>query len=160
MSSFENEKKIRILFVCYGNTCRSPMAEAVFKNLTKERNLESRFFSGISSWQSGQEPNDYVKFILNRNQVSFNHKARQITVADFNNFDYIFGMDFYNVHELHQYASSLDSKSEIDMLGNFNPEEDKLIADPYFDNKPQDFEKCFDQISKSCEMLLKYFLDR
>lgn len=106
------------------------------------------------------EPNDYVKAILDRNQIPFNHKARQITVNDFQNFNFIFGMDRYNIYELSRYANSVGSQVEIVLLGEFYSDDDKVIADPYFDNRPEDFEKCFIQISQSCDSLLQHLLSR
>lgn len=67
----------------------------------------------------------------------------------------MFGMDRYNINELHRYAETLKSSTHVKLLGDFNPEGDRIIADPYFDNKPEDFEKCFDQITASCSIILK-----
>lgn len=69
------------------------------------------------------------------------------------------GMDPYNVNELNQYAESLKSKAKVFLLGEFNPDGHKIIMDPFFDKRPEDFEKCYDQISKSCPMFLDYVLE-
>lgn len=75
-------------------------------------------------------------------------------------FDYMFGMDRSNIHELNRYAEALKSSTQVMLLGDFNPDIDKVIADPYFDNKPEDFEKCFAQINASCTMLLKHLISK
>lgn len=71
----------------------------------------------------------------------------------------MFGMDNYNFNELQKYARATNSHTRVALLGMFNPDEDdKIIRDPYFDQKQEDFEKCFKQISRSCEMLMKKLL--
>lgn len=110
------------------------------------------------SWQAGQEPNDFVKIILNRYEIKTHHRARQITVDDFSTFDYMFGMDLFNINELNKYAASLNSSTQVKLLGDFNPSGEKVIADPYFDNRLEDFEKSFEQINASCAELLKHLL--
>lgn len=99
--------------------------------------------------------------ILERNEIPIHHKARQITVDDFASFDFMLGMDNFNFHELNRFASPLNSKTKIYLLGEFNPDGgDKEIQDPFFDNRQEDFETCFDQITKSCAELLKKLLNR
>lgn len=70
----------------------------------------------------------------------------------------MFGMDRYNIHELTRYADSLNSDTKVFMLGDFNPDSEKVISDPYFDNRQEDFEKCFVQINASCSVLLEKLL--
>ena len=179
-SSCESNGKFKILFVCYGNTCRSPMAEAVFLNLAKKKNLESRFVidsPGISKirvydqvsnfkviftgdWQAGEEPNQFVKMILSRCKTPIFHKARQITANDFKNFDYLVGMDFYNITELARISNALETENKIILLGNYNSNKDeKIIHDPFLENKIEDFEKCYEQIFSSCANLLVEICD-
>lgn len=97
--------------------------------------------------------------ILNREQIPFSHKARQITVNDFENFDFILGMDNYNLSELNRYAEALNCKARVQLLGDYNSDSsERIIVDPYFDNDPQDFEKCFTQIVASCSEFLKFLI--
>lgn len=105
--------------------------------------------------------NHYVQEILNKNQIPFEHIARQITVADFSQFDIILGMDEFNVQELHRFADTLESKAEVKLLGDYNPDEsDRIIFDPFFDDKKEDFDKCFSQISLCCSELLKELVSK
>lgn len=113
----------------------------------------------LGAWQVGELPSNFVKGILNRSNITIDHTARQITDADFSKFDYMFGMDNYNLRELKKFAKATSSHTKVALLGMFNPDEnDKIIADPYFNQKQEDFEKCFTQISQSCEMLMKKLL--
>lgn len=68
-------------------------------------------------------------------------------------------MDNYNVQELNKYAESMNSRTRVILLGDYNPDEnDKIICDPYFDNRKEDFEKCYEQISKSCINLINHLM--
>lgn len=182
----------RILFVCYGNTCRSPMAQAVMDDLIRKRKLESKFCidsAGISeffdftiyeisflgtilsdwyqnsckftgNWQEGQEINNLAQKILQINGVQIlPHRARQITVEDFEKFNFIVGMDTYNIQALYRYQNVLNSDNQIILMGDYNSEGDRIIEDPFFDNQEEDFAKCFRQISVSCENLLKKLVE-
>lgn len=178
MTNISNQvETVRILFVCYGNTCRSPMAEAVMKNLLIQRNMQSKFqidSAGISEfrnnsqstweynfffisggWQADQEINEFARKMLDLNGIPVgHHRARQITIDDFKNFTHIVGMDNYNIRTLTEYQSSLNSECQIILLGNYIPEGDKIIHDPFFENQEKDFIECFRQISISCENFL------
>lgn len=72
----------------------------------------------------------------------------------------MFGMDRYNIQELNRYAEALKSSAQVKLLGEYNPDSDKVIADPYFGNRPEDFEKCFEQINASCAMLLEHLISK
>lgn len=85
---------------------------------------------------------------------NFTHEARQICYVDFAKFDYIFGMDFYHMQELGSAALALKSAAKILLLGHFNPNSDKIIRDPICGTR-EDFEKCYEQISVSCEKFLE-----
>jgi protein-tyrosine-phosphatase len=110
-------------------------------------------------WQVGQNPNHHVKMILDRNQTPFNHKARQITVDDFRTFEYIIGMDNYNIRELNKFAAAVGTDNKIFLLGSYNSNKDeRVIYDPFIEEREEDFEKCFEQISSSCDNFLRELL--
>lgn len=87
------------------------------------------------------------------------HRARQITVEDFEKFNFIVGMDTYNIQALYRYQNVLNSDNQIILMGDYNSEGDRIIEDPFFDNQEEDFAKCFRQISVSCENLLKKLVE-
>lgn len=103
----------------------------------------------------GSPVNEFTREILERIGIKdFNHMARQITYMDYANFDYILGMDFYHMQELGSAAETLKSPAKILLLGQFNTNPyDKIIQDPICGTR-SDFEKCYDQISISCEKFL------
>ncbi|CAH1110168.1 unnamed protein product [Psylliodes chrysocephalus] len=147
----------KVLFVCLGNICRSPIAEAVFQHLVKEKGISDHWVvdsAAIGSWHVGKQPDTRARQILKNHNISYNGKARQIQTEDFNEFDYIFGMDDENISDLTSEAPK-KYKAKILLLGDFDPEGDRIIRDPYYDSGSEGFEKCFQQCLRSSEAFLK-----
>ena len=140
---------IKILFVCHGNICRSPMAEFIMKDLVKKNNLEKDFYiesCATSKEELGNDIYPYAKETLKRHNIPFNKReARQITIDDFKNFDYIIAMDTNNINNLKKISSS---NKIIKLL-------DKDIEDPWYTNN---FEKVYEEIYSGCLSLLNTFL--
>lgn len=148
----------KALFVCLGNICRSPIADAVFLHILKEKGLESKWVvdsAGIGGWHAGSPPDRRAKQILKNHNIEYNGRARQIEDSDFYEFDYIFGMDENNISNLKDQKPA-NSKAEILLLGDFDPEGDRIIRDPYYDRGSEGFEKCYQQCVRCC----KAFLDQ
>lgn len=115
----------------------------------------------LGDWQAGQEPNDYVKVIMERYKIPIDHQARQITLEDISRFDFLIGMDHYNINELERYVTAVKSDAKVLLLGDYNSDpSEKVIRDPYFDKRKEDFEKCYEQIDNSCKELVKLLLEK
>jgi protein-tyrosine-phosphatase len=117
------------------------------------------FFAG--SWQIGCEMNQYVKQLLSEHGIeNFTHKARQISYLDFSKFDIIIGMDYFHVKELNDAVEALKSNVRVELLGNFERNEniDKSIHDPICGDLSV-FKSCYDRISVCCENLLDEILN-
>ncbi|KAF7285903.1 hypothetical protein GWI33_009376 [Rhynchophorus ferrugineus] len=144
------------LFVCLGNICRSPIAEAVFSHVLKEKGIDGQWqvdSAAIGPWHIGKRPDSRaLKTLLNHN-VPSSCRARQIDEQDFHNFDYIFGMDNNNITNLKDMQPK-GSKANVLLLGDFDPEGDKIIRDPYYDSGSDGFEKCYQQCVRSCNGFL------
>lgn len=145
---------IKVLFVCLGNICRSPMAEAVFKHLIKKEGLEEYFIvdsAGIGAWHSGELPHRGTRKILDENHIPYEGiVARQIQKSDLQNFDYIIAMDDNNLKDLHQLGQN--AKGVICKLLDFVPEiKDKNIPDPYYTGN---FQEVYELVTKGCTNLL------
>lgn len=147
---------IKVLFVCLGNICRSPMAEAVFRDLVKREGLEDKIFvdsAGTGGWHVGSSPHRGTREILDRYQISYEGlKARQIHKNDLSDFDYIIAMDGENLGNLRRMAG-YNNTGEISRLMDFVPDADILdVPDPYYTGN---FEEVYDMIVKGCKGLLQ-----
>src|SRR6056300_750977 len=91
------QQKVRVLFVCMGNICRSPTAEGVFRKLLSERNQESRFeidSAGTGNWHAGSPPDARAQQAALARQIDLSMlRARQVSAHDFEHFDLILAMD-------------------------------------------------------------------
>ncbi|MGI4788671.1 MAG: low molecular weight protein-tyrosine-phosphatase [Janthinobacterium lividum] len=94
---------IRVLFVCLGNICRSPMAEAVFAHKVLAAGLAKKIeadSAGTSDWHVGQPPHSGTRSLLKRRQIDYTHHARVIVQNDLDTFDYILTMDDQNLADV------------------------------------------------------------
>ena len=131
-----------ILFVCFGNICRSPLAEGIAKNYIKEKNLNLVIESaGTGHWHIGEKPceNSIKVALLNGVDIS-NQKAQQVKKSDFKNFDLIVGLDDSNISNL----KNLGCKNPI-KLGDFGFN-GECVPDPYFFDGFEGFDKVFEMI--------------
>lgn len=125
-------KTVRVLFVCLGNICRSPMAEAVFREQVKEAGLSDRIdveSAGTGNWHVGHPPHSGTQKVLKANNIDVGSKrARQLTRSDFSEFDYIIAMDGENVDDI---AAVFGRK--VPRLLEFAPRGSTLdVPDPYY----------------------------
>ncbi|XP_075226945.1 low molecular weight phosphotyrosine protein phosphatase 1-like [Lycorma delicatula] len=145
------------LFICLGNICRSPIAAAVFKHVAKEMGVADNWnvdSAAIGSWHVGNPADPRAQKTLKNHDIDPKHSARQIKTSDFNQYDYIFGMDEENMKALKRMAPS-NSKAKLCLLGSFDPNGEKIIRDPYYDNDDIGFEKCYEQCLRSCKGFLE-----
>lgn len=155
MNKHTSIRPIRILFVCLGNICRSPMAEAIFRHKVKNAGLERHFFidsAGTGDWHVGNRPHDGTITILNDHGIdSKGIFSRQITQSDLEEYDYILAMDHQNVQSIHLMFDSVP-EDRIQLLLDYVPDmEDKNVPDPYITGN---FDEVYQMIDRACERLL------
>ncbi|XP_042237825.1 low molecular weight phosphotyrosine protein phosphatase-like [Homarus americanus] len=144
MANSEDGKKI--LFICLGNICRSPTAEAVLNHVLKERNMTNWDVdsAAIGSWHVGLGPDSRAVSVMKRHNIPMKHKARQLTKADFVHYDYIFGMDHDNISDIKARAPKTYT-ARIELFGSYDLKKELIIRDPYYDDDDAGFEKCYEQ---------------
>lgn len=146
---------VHVLFVCLGNICRSPMAEAVFRHLVKEQGLENRFTidsAGIGGWHEGEPPHQGTRDILR--QKGINHDdlvARQIMHVDFSRFDYIVCMDEENIAALRRMAPA--DKNVYRLLDFAVETDEQNVEDPYYTGR---FGHVYQLVLAGCQGLLEH----
>lgn len=150
---------IKVLFVCHGNICRSPMAEYLFRNLINQAHLEHQIYTQSAATSQEELGNGIyppVKKILENLDISCDNKrARQITKDDLDEFDYIIVMDDNNLHNLNYLFPQIDHK-KVYKLNNFIESNDD-IDDPWY---TRDFNRCYLEINVACQALLEHIINK
>jgi protein-tyrosine phosphatase len=150
----------RLLFVCMGNICRSPTAEAVMRSLVREAGLEDRFeidSAGTGSWHAGDPPDRRATAAARNRGVTLEGIARQVRPRDFEHFDLLLAMDRENLRELRTFAPDEEAAGKARLLREFDPASagapDLDVPDPYYGG-PDGFETVLDQVEAACRGLL------
>ena len=128
---------MRILMVCMGNICRSPLAEGIFRREVLEAGLDWEVDSaGTISWHAGSAPDPRSVAVARSNGLDITgQRARQILPADLHRFDYVFAMDSQNLRFLQQLPVSGNAQAKIHLyLGFAGNEEGNEVPDPYLDD--------------------------
>ena len=151
--------KTRILFVCHGNICRSPMAEFIMKHLVSEAGRSKDFIISSAATTTddiGADIYPNAKAELKRHGIPFEHRrARQIKSSDYNDWDYIIAMDQENLDDI-SYIVGHDPEKKVWLLMSFT-DESRSVSDPWY---TRDFFKAYKDIYLGCEALLAYILNK
>ena len=150
---------IKILFVCHGNICRSPMAEFVMKNLVAARNLSDQFYIASAAtsteeiWNGiGNPVYPPAKCKLAEHGIDCGGKrAVQLKRDDYTRYDYLIGMDSANIRNMHRILAG-DPEGKIFKLLSF-ADSNRDISDPWYTG---DFDATYEDVVKGCEALLAY----
>ena len=150
--------KYSVLFICLGNICRSPAAQAVMQAMVDDRGLTDRFYidsAGIGGWHIGDLPDKRMRVHARPRGYELTHRARKIQSSDFEDFDLIVGMDAANVDDLRELAPSPQQMDKVVMMGDYIrrfPHHD-YVPDPYYEGS-EGFELVLDLLEDSCDNLL------
>uniref|UniRef100_A0A915JMH7 Acid phosphatase n=1 Tax=Romanomermis culicivorax TaxID=13658 RepID=A0A915JMH7_ROMCU len=145
------------------NICRSPVAEAVFIHLTKEKGVADDWLvdsAATADYHIGLRPDRRAIEVLKGHGISdYRHIVRQICDEDFEKFDFIFGMDDDNIEDLkelynHAKKKNSNTKAQIKLLGSYDSDGDKIIQDPYYTKGLAAFETVYEKCVRSCNGFL------
>jgi protein-tyrosine phosphatase len=150
---------VRLCFVCLGNICRSPTAEAVMFDLVKKAGLEAAIevdSAGTAGYHAGERPDARSAEAARRRGIELRGRARQFKAQDFDRFDYVLAMDRSNFDDLTDLARSDAAKTKLHLLRSFDPEAlpGAAVPDPYYGGD-DGFEQVLDICGAACTGLLE-----
>ena len=149
---------IKILFICHGNICRSPMAEYVMKDLVKKSNLSDQFHissAATSTEEIGNPVHRGTRAKLAQAGIACEgHHARQMTRADYDGYEYLIGMDEWNIRNIKRITGG-DPEGKIFKMMSFAGSS-RDVADPWYTG---DFEATWKDVTEGCQGLLQYILE-
>jgi protein-tyrosine phosphatase len=151
---------VKILMVCLGNICRSPLAEGLLAaKLPKENFLVDS--AGTGNYHIGKQPDQRSVLTAEKNGLDISYqKARQFTPRDFDDFDYIFVMDNTNYDDVISLAKNEHQKSKVQLILNeLFPGENVDVPDPYY-GLQNGFDMVYEMLDESCEILSKKLIEK
>jgi protein-tyrosine phosphatase len=151
---------MRILMVCLGNICRSPLAEGILKHKAQQQGLDWYVDSaGIGGWHAGELPDRRSIAVARKYGIDItDQRARKFQAADLDNFDLILAMDKDNYDDISRYvkhSKKVSYDEKIDLILNFSrPNRNEEVPDPYYDNR---FELVYTLLDEACDALIKHY---
>ncbi len=150
---------MKILMVCLGNICRSPLAEGILNHKAKARNLNWQIDSaGTGSWHAGESPDSRSIDVAEKYGIDISHqRARQLQAKDLAAYDILLAMDSSNYQNILKMATSKEEEAKVKMIMNYvQPGYNQNVPDPYYDSNG--FEQVYQMLDKACEEILQQHL--
>jgi protein-tyrosine phosphatase len=153
---------VKVLFVCLGNICRSPLAEGIFNQHVFSRGLQdymSADSAGTSGWHIGELPDNRSIQIAREHGIHLTHRGRKLTPDDLKHFDYIIAMDGENLHDIHFLRNSYDhGRASVSKMLDFdNKATGGDVPDPYYGGQ-DGFKKVYNLLDESISNLIDHIV--
>ncbi|MEM7161829.1 MAG: low molecular weight protein-tyrosine-phosphatase [Bacteroidota bacterium] len=148
---------MKVLMVCLGNICRSPLAEGLFRQKAEDNNMEIDVDScGTSGYHNGEAPDPRTTDNARKNGLDLSMlRSRKFHASDFDTFDLIYVMDSSNYANVKALSRSDSDMEKVDFLLNATfPGENRAVPDPYFGGE-NGFQEVYDLVNDACEQLIQ-----
>lgn len=154
------QEPIRVLFVCLGNICRSPLAEGVFRHLAERSGVAEEIVvdsAGTGAWHVGEPPDERATAVAKARGVALKGRARRIEPVDLAEFDYVLAMDRDNLSHIEGMRRTHGGEARVLLFRHFDPEADgdADVPDPYWGGA-RGFEEVYDMVHRTCAALLSH----
>ncbi len=146
---------MKVLMVCLGNICRSPLAEGILKHKAQQAGLDWQVDSaGIGGWHAGELPDRRSIEVAKKHGIDImGQRARKFNASDLDNFDLILAMDDENFDDILRHAKTHEQRKKVHMIMNFSrPHKNERVPDPYYDGR---FQLVFNMLDEACGAILK-----
>ena len=151
--------KAKILFVCLGNICRSPLAEAIFKHKIRSHQLDAYFEAdscGTSNYHIGDPPDTRTIANARKNGVAINHLGRQLCTDDLEKYDYILAMDQSNYQNILKIDNAQQYSGKVALMRSYDPlGKGKEVPDPYYGGESL-FQEVFEILDRSMDNFIQH----
>ena len=154
---------VKVLFVCLGNICRSPLAEGIFNKIVSEKGLDQYFLAdsaGTSSYHSGSDLDPRSIEVARSHSISLSHKGQQLVLQHILEFDYIIAMDAKNRADINMLMGTYkdDHEGKVFMMRDFEDDRSgKDVPDPYF-GENDGFEHVYKMLWRTCQNFVSFLV--
>lgn len=150
---------MKVLMVCLGNICRSPLAEGILKHQLEEASILDWEIdsAGTGGWHAGELPDRRSIQVAKKHGVDITYqKARKLNGYDLENFDLIFAMDASNYNDILKLAQSKEERDKVKLIMNeIYPGQNKQVPDPYYNDNG--FEEVYQMLDKACAKIIEHY---
>lgn len=149
---------MKVLMVCLGNICRSPLAEGILRHKCAQKNLDWHIDSaGTGKWHMGSAPDKRSVQVAIQNGIDISEqRARSTNSSDYEEYDLIFAMDTSNYRDLMRWAFDKEEENKIKLImEEVYPDENRSVPDPYFDDNG--FQTVFEMLDKACTKIIEKY---